>query len=78
MSVAVTRARQEALSKEIADRRASGSMPELTSAHIGLAHHWRRMALLDNDIRLADDICRIIEALHSPVSSHLLVKRRKR
>jgi hypothetical protein len=64
--------------EELVERRKSGKLPELTSSHIGLAHHWRRMALLDNDIRLADDICMIIEALHSPVSSHLLVKRRRR
>lgn len=64
--------------EEIRERRRSGKLPEVTSAHIGLVHHWRRMSILDNDVRLADDVAMIIEALHSPVSSHLLVKRRRK
>jgi hypothetical protein len=64
--------------QEIMDRRKAGKLPEVTSEHIGLAHHWRRQALYDHDVRLADDICMLIEAIHSPVSSHVLAKRRKR
>jgi hypothetical protein len=63
--------------EEIIRRRKSGRLPEVTSEHIGLAHHWRRQSVYDHDVRLADDICRIIEAVHSPVSSHILAKRKK-
>lgn len=62
--------------EELVERRKT-KLPEVTSEHIGLAHHWRRQSLYDHDVRLADDICRIIEAVHSPVSSHILAKRRK-